>query len=480
MNMMLHAFEAQSPRLAPRKVGWPSRLIGAVGPVLFVALTVQAFLRTSVAGWSVGIGYILYDTALLLFTAWSIRHLVHAPAPATDAAPFINKAGPSMAVIVAAHNEAPVLRVTIERLAAQDGPPEMILLADDGSNDDSAAVLAREFGLRAPALGMLSDPSPVLPSLRWLRLPHGGKARALNAAMLRVDTEMVLTVDADTLLEPGALRAMRDAFAAEPQLVAATGVLRPICGANLMGRLFQWFQTYEYVRNFLSRAAWEGQNGLLLISGAFAAFRRAAVVEVGGFDPDCMVEDYELIHRLHRHAADTGQDWRVRVVGGALASTDAPASPMAFLRQRRRWFGGFLQTQHWNRDMVGNAHYGHLGTRMLPVKAMDTLQPVYGMTAFVILLWLGLSGRFYLAVPIVAIMLAKVSVDLTFHLWSIGIYRRWTGETQGLGLGPALIASFAEPFSFQLLRHAGAIWGWVAFLSGGGTWGAQKRTALVD
>jgi len=73
MNMMLHAFEAQSPRLAPRKVGWPSRLIGAVGPVLFVALTVQAFLRTSVAGWSVGIGYILYDTALLLFTAWSIR-----------------------------------------------------------------------------------------------------------------------------------------------------------------------------------------------------------------------------------------------------------------------------------------------------------------------------------------------------------------------------------------------------------------------
>ena len=76
-------------------------------------------------------------------------------------------------------------------------------------------------------------------------------------------------------------------------------------------------------------------------------------------------------------------------------------------------------------------------------------------------------------------MLAKVAVDLAFHLWSIGIYRRWTGETHGLGLGPALVASFAEPFSFQLLRHAGAVWGWAAFLSGKGQWGRQQRTGLA-
>src|SRR6202012_3375046 len=121
-------------------------------------------------------------------------------------------------------------------------------------------------------------------------------------------------------------------------------------------------------------------------SGAFAAFRREAVIAVGGFDPESMVEDYELIHRLHRHATDTGRDWTVRVVGGALASTDAPASPLAFLRQRRRWFGGFLQTQHWNRDMVGNRRFGHLGTAMLPVKALDPLDPVYGLAAFAILI----------------------------------------------------------------------------------------------
>ena len=106
--------------------------------------------------------------------------------------------------------------------------------------------------------------APNLPSLRWLRLAHGGKARALNAAILHVDEEIVVTVDADTLLEPGAIAAMRNAFAAEPELVAATGVIRPMCGPSLSGRLFEWFQTYEYVRNFLSRYAWERLNGLPL------------------------------------------------------------------------------------------------------------------------------------------------------------------------------------------------------------------------
>ena len=475
MPSLAPTLTVESPRLTPRHVGFPSRLIGAVGPVLFVTLIVQALARPvtsqGLAIWSIGIAYIVYDTILLLFTAWNIRDLRRTPPqPAAAAVGF--------GVIVAAHNEAAVLATTIARLARQAEPPDLILIADDGSTDATADVMEERYSLALPAYGVPSPPSPVEPSLRWLRLRHGGKARALNAAMLLVETEVVLTVDADTLLDPGAIAAMRAAFAREPQLVAATGVLVPICGRHWQGRLFEWFQSYEYVRNFLSRHAWEQLHSLLLVSGAFAAFRREAVVAVGGFDPDCLVEDYELIHRLHRHAADHACDWRVRVVGGALARTDAPASPMAFLRQRRRWFGGFLQTQHWNRDMVGNRRFGWLGTAMLPVKALDTLQPIYGLAAFAILVGLVATGRFAVALPILLVMLAKIAVDLTFHLWSLGIYKRWTGQREGLRLLPALLAALAEPFTFQLLRHAGALWGWHAFLTGRAHWGRQRRTAI--
>ena len=471
---MRQTFEVLSPRLNPRKVPLAGQAFTALGPVLFVFLIAQTFVRTGIFGWSVGIAYILYDTALLGFTAWNIRDIAR-PLPRAAA----DGAGQRLAVIVAAHNERAVLGITIDTLAAQDLPPDLIVLADDGSNDGSEKVLAELYGLVPPPVGMLSDPAPKLPSLRWLRLPHGGKAAALNTAIGHVDTDLVLTVDADTLLDAGALAAMRAAFASEPELVAATGVLRPICGKGAVARLFQWFQAYEYVRNFLARYGWMRQHGLLLVSGAFAGFRRDALVEVGGFDPECMVEDYELIHRMHRLAHETGRDWRVRVIGAARASTDAPATLIAFLRQRRRWFGGFLQTQHWNRDMVANPRFGRLGTRMLPVKALDTVQPVYGAAAFVILLVLIGMGRLHLALPILGIMLAKIAVDLSFHLWSVGLYKRWTGHRSGLSFGEALLASFAEPFTFQLLRHAGAIWGWFAFLSGRGSWGRQHRTALA-
>ncbi|HEX4694510.1 MAG TPA: glycosyltransferase [Sphingomonas sp.] len=473
-DALAQTFAILSPRLNPRRVRWPSRFITALVYAAFVALVAMAFLRQGILVWSVGVAYILYDTALLVFTAieiWPLRHGV-APPSADDGAA-------TLAVIVAARNEAAVLDVTIDRLAAQDGAPDLILIADDGSDDGTAATLAR-YGLDPPAIGAISAPARDLPSLRWLRLPHGGKARALNAAILHVEQEIVVTVDADTLLEPGAIAAMRTAFAAEPELVAATGVIRPMCGPSLTGRLFEWFQTYEYVRNFLSRYAWERLNGLLLVSGAFAAFRTKMVVKVGGFDPDCLVEDYELIHRLHRFAHDSGYDWRVRVIGGALASTDAPATLPAFLRQRRRWFGGFLQTQHWNRDMVANGRFGRLGTAMLPVKAADTVQPIFGLTAFVILLVVLFSGRFHIVLPILIIMATKIIVDLTFHLASLKLYSRWTGQTKGLRLGPALAAAMLEPFSFQLFRHWGAILGWKAFLTGRETWARQSRTAIAE
>lgn len=475
MTTLDRTFDLLSPRVRPRPTPLASFAVNGAAMSLFILLLVQSLAHPGTLGaWSIGFAYVLYDTGLLVFTALHIRRLGR-----EQPAAALQTEHPTLGIIVAAYNEAGVIGVTIDRLVAQGDPPDLILLADDGSTDDTAAVLMRLYGLEPPPLGSLSPPAPGEPRLRWLRLPHGGKARALNAAVEWIDTDLMLTVDADTLLVPDALGAMRAAFSAEPELVAATGVLVPACGPHLSGRLFQWFQRYEYVRNFLSRHAWMQLHSLLLISGAFAGFRTKAVVEVGGFDTECMVEDYELIHRLHRFAADGGRDWRVRVVGRAIAITDAPASPLAFLRQRRRWFGGFLQTQYWNRDMVGNRRYGWLGTAMLPVKAFDTLQPIYGLTAFAILIRLALVGRFAIALPILLVMAVKVVLDLSFHIWSLRRYSAWTGQGDGLGTGPALLASLLEPFTFQLLRHAGATWGWIAFLTGQGTWNRQTRTAIA-
>jgi cellulose synthase/poly-beta-1,6-N-acetylglucosamine synthase-like glycosyltransferase len=461
--------QIESPRLTPRRAPITSALIGGGVVLLFIALVAQVFFRDGLGGWAVGLVYIAYDTALLGFTAWHMRAILRRPVPT---APLHR---PSLGVIIAAHNEALALPITIDALMRQIDLPDLIVIADDGSSDATEALLSERYGLTPNQTHHIDSQ----PDLLWLPMPHGGKARALNAAITRVDTDIILTVDADTLIEEHAIGAMRTRFAAEPVLVAATGVLMPVCGAGPQARFFEWFQRYEYIRNFISRFAWMQLNSLLLISGAFAAFRREALVRVGGFDPACLVEDYELIHRLHRHSVDHGLGWTVRVVGEAQARTDAPETLPTFLRQRRRWFAGFLQTQRWNRDMTGNPRFGALGKAMMPVKALDTLQPIYGLTAFAILIVFVAIGRFSVALPILIVMLVKIVIDMSFHLWSLHIYRRWTGATQSISWPKAICAALLEPFSFQLMRHAGAAWGWWTFLTGRQSWGRQNRGGIV-
>ena len=196
---------------------------------------------------------------------------------------------------------------------------------------------------------------------------------------------------------------------------------------------------------------------LELISGAFAGFRRRAVIDVGGFDDVCLVEDYELVHRLYRYAGERGLIWRFRVLGDAQARTEAPGSLPALLRQRRRWFGGFLQTQWWYRAMVGDPRMGRLGTLMLPIKAIDTVQPLYGLTAFVLLIvfvvtggwgssgrWLGHRG--------------KLVIDLAFQLWSVRRYRRWVDDPRRASLVAAAVATVVEPFTFRLCCSTARCW----------------------
>lgn len=460
-----------SPRYTPRAVGARSLAIyGSIG-LLWIGVLWGAWAFTGVLAWSAGILYVTYDTSLLFYVMRKTRSLYRernaqgAAAATLPLAPL-----PSVGVLIAARNEAAALPATLDALLAQREPAECILVLNDGSSDDTETLLAERYGVPAPGAVALRT-SARWPQLQVLSLAHGGKARALNAGIELLDTDLVVTVDADTILEPEAIGALRRAFASDPQLVAAGGVLKPVCPPRLMGRFFQWFQTYEYVRAFISRIAWMRAGALLLVSGALAGFRREALLRVGSFDVNCLVEDYELIHRLHRYAYEHGLAWHVGVLGEVRGRTDAPATLMSFLRQRRRWFAGFLQTQYWNRDMTGNARYGALGRLMLPIKAVDTMQPIYGLTAFVLLLRFLITGHYTILIPVLVIVLTKILIDLWFHLWSVRLYTHWIGErTTAARMSLAALAALAEPFSFQLMRHAGAAWGWLSFLAGRHRW----------
>ena len=476
------AFAIASPRITPRKPSNISKLIHWFILAFTLMIFSRFFSANGIYAWSTGLAYIVYDTALLIFVTWHTLPLLKKQLTFNYLQPSQQVKQPStttVGVIIAAYNEVDVLGITIQALMQQRYVPDQMIIADDGSDDGTSQLLIREYGFDAPTIGKISLPSRINPNLYWLRVPHKGKATALNVAIKQVNTDIVITVDADTLLDINAISAMRAAFEQEPQLVAATGVLTPICNNTLTGRFFQWFQTYEYIRNFISRFAWMRVNSLLLISGAFAGFKRKALLEVGGFDSACLVEDYELIHRMRRYAVEQQRDWSVRVLGNALARTSAPSTLKGFLLQRRRWFAGFLQTQYWNRDMTGSPRFGNLGTMMLPVKAIDTVQPFYGVIAFLLLMSFitsyFITGKASILLAVLLVIVTKIVIDLVFHLWSIYLYQRWTGQRSKSLFFYAIIAAILEPFSFQLLRHTGAIMGWFYFLAGKQKWGKQSR-----
>lgn len=476
-----NAFKQQSSRLSPRKVSLFSQAIPLLVLGLSLFIFAMAYFAQGLFAWSAGLAYIFYDTALLVFVAWQTLPLLKNKDNRADIQVSTMIKAPSIGVIIAAYNESEVLERTIESLLKQTHPPEQILIADDGSTDSTADLLAKQYGFNAPIEDVFTQAlaSTNTRNLYWLRVKHGGKARALNRAIVEMNTDIVITVDADTLLADDAIEVMRNAFASEPALVAATGVLTPVCSNKITGQFLQWFQTYEYIRNFISRFAWMRANSLLLISGAFAGFRRDALITVGGFDADCLVEDYELIHRMRRYAADQQLNWQVRVLGSAQARTSAPSTFYGFLQQRRRWFAGFLQTQYWHRDMIANRRYGNLGIWMLPVKTIDTVQPFYGLIAFLFLIYFLISGKLTLLASIFVVIGVKILIDLIFHCWSIYLYKRWTNDKAKAQFSLAILAAILEPFTFQLLRHTGAVLGWYYFLTGRRAWGKQQRH-LID
>jgi cytochrome b561/glycosyltransferase involved in cell wall biosynthesis len=422
-----------------------------VGQALF-ALVLVAWVSSLVglwelpglARWSAGLLYVAYDTWLILFVARELRGGAQSDAPAGAAAAVPRR---SIAVLISARNEARALPATLDALLAQHDAPDEIWVVDDGSQDDTHTVLA------------------AYPQVHVIAKRNSGKADSLNRGIELISSDLIITLDADTVLHADAVGEMRRRFTEEPELVAAGGVLTPRCGPGVSGRLFEWFQTFEYLRSFIARVAWMRADALLLVSGAFACFRRDALQRVGGFDARSWVEDYELIHRLHRHAHDHALTWRVRVVPGAAAFTDAPGTLSAFMRQRRRWFGGFLQTLYRYRDMVGNPAYAAVGRVMLPIKVIDTLQPLFGITAFVLLLFFAVRGHAVLG-PVLWVIGVKLIIDFGFLLWALKYYNEWSGRRstprEWLLAG---LAALTEPFCFQLMRHCGALLGWIAVLT---------------
>jgi len=376
-----------------------------------------------------GVGFTAYsvviNTSFVILTALSAISNVREARRAEFAGFDETFAEPNpigVSILMPAHNEAATIVASVEAMRSLRYPDFEVIVIDDGSTDDTTALMVESFDLfeaplvvgdSVPMLGPV-DTTYVSPqgetSLVLVRKANGGKADALNAGLNVARKELVCMVDADSLLDPEALLHVTRPFADDPaHVIAAGGVVRVANGSVVRnGRVLKArmprgtlarIQVVEYVRAFLvGRAGWSQAGGLLVISGAFGLFRADTVREVGGLDTGCIGEDAELVVRLHRHIGDVDEGGRVVFVPEPVAWTEVPEDIGTLARQRRRWHRGLTEVYSRHKSMMFRPRYGFVGMVTLPwfwlFELMAPVVELVGLVYFAVVLaeW-GLEER---------------------------------------------------------------------------------------
>ncbi|WP_217560162.1 bifunctional polysaccharide deacetylase/glycosyltransferase family 2 protein [Streptomyces sp. GbtcB6] len=304
-----------------------------------------------------------------------------------------------VSVIVPAYNESAGIEAAVRSLVASDHPVEIIVV-DDGSTDGTADLVE--------SLG--------LPGVRVVRQRNAGKPAALNTGLAAATCDLVVMVDGDTVFEPGTVRVIVQPFA-DPQVGAVSGNAKVVNRGGLLGR----WQHIEYVIGFnLDRRLFDLAECMPTVPGAVGAFRRRALLALGGVSDVTLAEDTDLTMALCRAG------WRVVYEEGAVAWTEAPASLGALWRQRYRWCYGTLQAMWKHRGaLVQGGAAGRLGRRgLLYLLLFQVLLPLLAPVVDVFALY----GLVFLdPLRITALWLAFLLLQLLMGLYAF----RLDGERPG-------------------------------------------------
>ncbi|MGR4848039.1 glycosyltransferase [Streptomyces sp. LARHCF252] len=280
---------------------------------------------THIMIWVLGVAGALGLLRLLSLAFFARAHVRRLTRP-RPGAPWLREVNAPVTVLVPAYNEEAGIESTVRSLLASTHPYLEVVVIDDGSTDRTADLAT-----------WIDDPR-----VRVIRQPNSGKAAALNTGLAHASHDIVVMVDADTVFEPDALYRLIQPLA-HPAVGAVSGNTKV---GNRRGLLGRW-QHLEYVFGFnLDRRMFEVLECMPTVPGAIGAFRRDALMGVGGVSEDTLAEDTDLTMALWRAG------WRVVYEESAVAWTEVPTTLRQLWRQRYRWCYGTLQAMWKHRRAV--------------------------------------------------------------------------------------------------------------------------------
>ncbi|MBI4304316.1 MAG: glycosyltransferase [Chloroflexi bacterium] len=274
---------------------------------------------------------------------------------------------PSVSIVVPAYNEEKTIGHTIQSLIEASYPDKEIIVIDDGSKDSTylAALRYNQQGVKV------------------FRRPNGGKAAALNYGVRVSRGEIIVFVDADTLVSKNAIMELVKRFK-EPAVGAVAGNIRVMNRTNLLTRC----QALEYIVSIgVFRRALAVFGKVTVVPGALGAYRRTLLVSTGLHDPDTVAEDFDTTVKALKCGTVIQASTR------AIAYTEAPQTLADLTRQRLRWYRGNFQTMWKHRDAAFNSRFGFLQALSYPYLLFSMLiLPAASLVVVISLILAILSG----------------------------------------------------------------------------------------
>ena len=274
---------------------------------------------------------------------------------------------PSLSIIVPAYNEEKCIERTIESLLEADYPKKEIIIVDDGSTDRTYEIAGRYFER----------------GVKVLSRSHGGKWAALNYGIFFSKGEIIVTVDADSLIGKHSLTHLIRRFD-DPRVKAVCGNVKVLNRGNFLTRC----QALEYITAInMYRRALDVFGSVEVVPGVLGAYRREVLVGGGSFSGDTLTEDFDVTVKTLKAGSI------VQASSHAYAYTEAPETLRDLYKQRLRWYRGNFQTLIRHRDAFLNPGYGFLHKLAFPYVMLSmTFFPFAGIVTMASTLMAILSG----------------------------------------------------------------------------------------
>ena len=348
--------------LSARKAAFTKLQYGKRGPSFFMLfLMLTPFLIGAIVAYD---GYSIWESPVRMFLLWGMTiafwsTMLFVPMAVYSKYKEENrpepKVYPSLTVMIPAFNEEKVIGATIEGLLETEYPKKEIIVIDDGSIDKTLEI-ANRYKDR----------------VKVLHKENGGKATALNYGLNFAKGEIVVIVDADTIVGRHSLKQIIKGFSSKH--VAA------VAGNIKVRNRINWFtkcQALEYITGIqIVRRAFDLFGAITIVPGALGAFRREMLEASGAYHKDTIVEDFDATVKILKSGLITQGSTQ------ATAYTEAPDTLKDFLNQRKRWYRGNIQVLKRHSDAITNPRFGFLQRLAFPYLIIGMLiTPIIGFVS---------------------------------------------------------------------------------------------------